>query len=255
MWWLTLQATNRPVREGSPARLAGGDTARRNCRTDRLASLASPSSGSAGRGEQQVSSPFTYLTVANAELYRRVMFAFVAAKRASRCTCAPRTCGRRSATRRTWPTVADALSSALEGWGNLRADPDTSRVTTRRGLPPSRFLYQLTHGRARPPSEALAVYDEALGRRGALQAVALDDIATQLRALLELARREAEPDPAKAHLALCALEAGSTDLAENAQAFMGSLQRTIDLHDVDVEAFLAYKDRLIDYLRAVHHRT
>ena len=29
---------------------------------------------------------------------------------------------------------------------------------------------------------------------------------------------------------------------------MGSLQRTIDLHDIDIEAFRAYKDRLIDYL-------
>ncbi len=38
------------------------------------------------------------------------------------------------------------------------------------------------------------------------------------------------------------------DLAENAQAFMGSLQRTIDLYELEVEAFLAYKDRLIEYL-------
>ncbi|MCZ9343528.1 DUF2397 domain-containing protein, partial [Streptomyces sp. TRM76130] len=29
---------------------------------------------------------------------------------------------------------------------------------------------------------------------------------------------------------------------------MGSLQRTIDLHGVEVEVFLAYKDRLIQYL-------
>ncbi|MFH8470216.1 DUF2397 family protein [Streptomyces sp. NPDC017991] len=29
---------------------------------------------------------------------------------------------------------------------------------------------------------------------------------------------------------------------------MGSRQRTIDLHDIEVEAFLAYKDRLIQYL-------
>jgi uncharacterized protein (TIGR02677 family) len=37
-------------------------------------------------------------------------------------------------------------------------------------------------------------------------------------------------------------------LAANAGAFMGSLQRTIDLQDIDEEAFLAYKDRLIAYL-------
>ena len=39
-----------------------------------------------------------------------------------------------------------------------------------------------------------------------------------------------------------------TDLAENAQAFMGSLQRTIDLYDADVDTFRAYKDRLVEYL-------
>ncbi len=37
-------------------------------------------------------------------------------------------------------------------------------------------------------------------------------------------------------------------LAANASAFMGSLQRMIDLQDVDEDAFLAYKDRLIHYL-------
>ena len=29
---------------------------------------------------------------------------------------------------------------------------------------------------------------------------------------------------------------------------MGSLQRTIDLYELDVDAFRAYKDRLIEYL-------
>ncbi|WP_309500716.1 DUF2397 family protein [Streptomyces shenzhenensis] len=51
------------------------------------------------------------------------------------------------------------------------------------------------------------------------------------------------PDPAKTYVALSVLMARFTDLADNARAFMGSLQRTIDLHDIEVEAFLAYKDR------------
>jgi uncharacterized protein (TIGR02677 family) len=89
--------------------------------------------------------------------------------------------------------------------------------------------------------------DEALGRRGALQAVALADIVTQLRPLLELARRP-DPDPAKVHLLLRSLVDRFTDLADNAQAFMGSLHRTIDLHDADADAFRAYKDWLIGYL-------
>lgn len=141
--------------------------------------------------------------------------------------------------------IADALSQLVE-WGNLRADPDTSRVTTVEDFHRARFLYQLTrHGEA--TEQALTTYDEALGRRGALQAVALTDIATRLRGLLALAD-EAEPDPAKVHLLLDNLVSRFSDLADNAQAFMGSLQRTIDLHEADADTFRAYKDRLIDYL-------
>src|ERR1019366_673781 len=92
----------------------------------------------------------------------------------------------------------------------------------------ARFLYQLTPS-GEAAERALTVYDEQLGRRGALQAVALADIATQLRALRDLVAR-------------------FTDLADNAQAFMGSLQRTIDLYDTDVDAFRAYKDHLVNYL-------
>ncbi len=141
--------------------------------------------------------------------------------------------------------LADALGQLVE-WGNLRADPDTSRVTTVEDFHRARFLYQLTHpGEA--AERALAVYDEQLGRRGALQAVALADIATQLRALRELAI-QSQPDPGRVGLLLRDFVARFTDLADNAQAFMGSLQRTIDLYDADVEAFRAYKDHLVDYL-------
>ncbi|MFF7749727.1 DUF2397 family protein [Streptomyces sp. NPDC007971] len=58
-------------------------------------------------------------------------------------------------------------------------------------------------------------------------------------AALDAGSRPADPE---------AVTARFTDLADNARAFMGSLQRTIDLHDIEVEAFLAYKDRLIQYL-------
>jgi uncharacterized protein (TIGR02677 family) len=141
--------------------------------------------------------------------------------------------------------VADALLQLVE-WGNLRADPDTSRVTTVEDFHRARFLYQLTHS-GEAAERALAVYDEQLGRRGALQAVALADIATQLRALYQLAI-QAQPDAGRVGLLLRDLVARFTDLADNAQAFMGSLQRTIDLYDADVNAFRAYKDHLVDYL-------
>lgn len=191
--------------------------------------------------------PFAYLAAQNAGLYRRVMLAFVAAKRRfivhlrSEDVLAELAHDAPEAPK----AVADALAQLVE-WGNLRADPDTSRVTSVEDFRRARFLYQLTH-----PGEAaersLAVFDEQLGRRGALQAVALQDIATGLRALRELTL-EAEPDVGRTALLLRDLVRRCADLAENAQAFMGSLQRTIDLYELDTEAFRAYKDRLIEYL-------
>jgi hypothetical protein len=141
--------------------------------------------------------------------------------------------------------LAEALGRLVE-WGNLRADPDTSRVTTVEDFHHARFLYQLTHA-GEAAERALGVYEDQLGKRGALQAVALVDIATQLRALRELAGED-DPDPARLGLLLRGLVDRSEDLANNAQAFMGSLRRTIELHDADVDAFRAYKDQLVNYL-------
>lgn len=191
-------------------------------------------------------SAFTYLTVGKSGLYRQVMLAFVAAKRRFTVHLRPEDVRDALGPGVDVETVAAALI-ALEGWGNVASDPDTSRVTTVEDFHRARYLYQLTR-EGEAAEEALAVYDDALGRRGALQAVALTDIATQLRALHELARSP-DPDPAKVHLSLRALVDRFTDLAANAQAFMGSLQRSIDLHDADADAFRAYKDRLIDYLQ------
>jgi Protein of unknown function C-terminus (DUF2399)/Protein of unknown function (DUF2397) len=55
-------------------------------------------------------------------------------------------------------TLVDALGQLVE-WGNLRADPDTSRVTTVEDFHRARFLYQLTH--------AGEVAERALAQTGA----------------------------------------------------------------------------------------
>ncbi|MBH1938542.1 TIGR02677 family protein [Streptomyces sp. AV19] len=192
--------------------------------------------------------PFAHLTAPNSPLYRRTMRTFLTAKERFAVHLRPEDvhaalpADERPA---ELDTVVKALDSLVE-WGNLRADPDTARVTAVEDFYRKRFVYQLTRA-GEAAEEALSVYDEALGRRGALQAVALHDIVTQLRALLVLGA-EGTPDPAKTYLALDALTSRFAALAENARAFMGSLQRTIDLHDVEEEVFLAYKDRLIQYL-------
>jgi uncharacterized protein (TIGR02677 family) len=199
-----------------------------------------------GRGSFQ---PFAHVTAEKVDLYRAVMGAFVRAKQRFGVHLRPEDVHdtlKAEAATTDLAEVTDALNK-LVFWGNLRADPDTSRVTTVEDFLRSRFLYQLTH-EGEAVEAALATYDEALGRRGELQAVALADIRDLLLALRALAD-EPEPDAAKVHQLLRDLVTVFRGLADNAQAFMGSLQRTIDLHDADVEAFLAYKERLIDYLQ------
>jgi uncharacterized protein (TIGR02677 family) len=193
--------------------------------------------------------PFAHLDAPNAGLYRRVMGVFVAAKRSFLVHLRPEglaaSLGEAGGPQVDLAAVEAALRQ-LEQWRNLRADPDTSRVTTVDDFYRPRYLYQLT-----PEGEAaelaLAAYDEALGNRGELQSVALEDIRVRLRGL----RQQAESpngDPAVVHSLLRELSTLLDGLAANASAFMSSLQRTIDLQDVDEDAFVAYKDRLIGYL-------
>lgn len=211
--------------------------------------------------------PFAYLSAPNARLYSAVLGVFGQAR--ERFTVHLRPEDVAAELRRTmsgpagWadagvPTdpagaveavsveiVAAALEKLVE-WGNLRADADTGRVTTVEDFHRARYLYQLTrHGQA--AIQAITVYEQALGRRGQLQSVALADIAEQLGSLLALAGK-ADLDPAKVHLLLLGLADRFSSLADNAQAFMASLRRTIDFQDSDEDAFVAYKDRLVEYI-------
>ena len=189
--------------------------------------------------------PFAYVNAEKSPLYRAIMQAFVAAKERFLVHLRPEDVHERAGDA-TKEEIERALQQLVE-WGNLQAEPDTGRVTTVEDFYRARYLYQLTkEGEA--AEIALAAYDEALGRRGALQAVALTDIRHQLRALQELLG-EGSPDAARVHLLLRDLTRVFADLAENAQAFMAGLGRTLELRGADREAFLAYKDRLIEYLQ------
>jgi uncharacterized protein (TIGR02677 family) len=201
----------------------------------------------------QPARPFSHLDAPNAGLYRSVMGAFVAAKRRFLVHLRPEDVveslraadGGQGGPSLDGAAVEAALKQ-LEQWGNLRADPDTSRVTTVDDFYRTRYLYQLS-AEGEAAELALAAYDEALGNRGELQSVALEDIRVRLGSL----RRQAElpdPDPAVVHSLLRELSILLDGLAANATAFMSSLQRTIDLQEVDEDAFIAYKDRLIGYL-------
>ncbi|NUR61684.1 MAG: TIGR02677 family protein [Catenulispora sp.] len=232
--------------------------------------------------------PFAYLGTPNAELYAAILSVFALAKQRFTVHVRPED------VLADWPREADqadrtsppgqlphaallpdaeALVQALDKlveWGNLRSDADTGRVTTVEDFHRARKIYRLTrHGQA--ALTAIDHYEQALGRRGRLQTVALADIAEQLTALLVHAEasaptRRLPPPPfagappvaappaaapmdhAAVGLLLFALTERFTGLADNAEAFMSSLRRAVDFHDGDEEAFLAYKDRLIEYI-------
>lgn len=187
---------------------------------------------------------FRYLAATeHAETYRRIMLQFMAAK--ERFTVHQRPEEIQDALGES-RDLTDALAQ-LVVWGNLRADPDTSRVTTVEEFNRARYIYQLT-AEGESAERALAEFDRTFGATGALQSWALDDIVEQLRVLLALAAAD-ELDEPKAAVALTTLTDRFTGLAANAQAFSGHLQRTIDLRGIDTEAFIAYKERLIGYLQ------
>ncbi|MBT2207500.1 TIGR02677 family protein [Actinomadura sp. NEAU-AAG7] len=196
--------------------------------------------GSGAEGPQ----PFAHLSAPNAALYRDVLRSFARAKERFTVHLRPEDVAA-ELRRGSDEQLAQALDKLVE-WGNLRADADTGRVTTVEDFHRKRFLFQLTAA-GHAAEQAIAFYEEAIGQRGVLQSVALADIAEQLAALSALAS-EADPDPAKAHLLLLALADRFSSLADNAQAFMSSLRRAIDFSDGDVEGFIAYKERLIDYI-------
>jgi len=204
--------------------------------------------------------PFAYLGAPNVQLYATVLAVFALAKQRFTVHLRPedvlvdwpRESARGDSPAGAAPPLPDpeALVQALDKlveWGNLRSDADTGRVSTVEDFNRARKIYQLTrHGQA--ALAAIDHYEQALGQRGRLQTVALADIAEQLTALLVHAEAPTPPDQAGVGLLLFTLTERFTGLADNAEAFMSSLRRAVDFTDGAEDAFLAYKDRLIEYI-------
>ncbi len=193
---------------------------------------------------------FTYVQVERAPLYRAVMRTFLEAKVRFALHMRPKDvlaalAGSAAELEADEATLDQALEQ-LCAWGNLEAHPDTADVTTVEDFYRRRFLYQLTpEGEA--AERALDVYHQTLEMPGELQTAALTDIRALLEELLQLATA-GELDDGKVHRTLRALAERFDELTRRAQLFIGSLQRTIDLQGADLDAFLAYKETLIDYL-------
>lgn len=188
--------------------------------------------------------PFSYVTAEKADLYRGVMRAFVEAKSHFLVHLRPEDV-QQQVGEAELASVQAALTQ-LVAWGNLDAERDNARVTSVEDYYRALYVYQITR-RGEAVETALATFEQELGRRGALQSVALEDIRTRLRALLTLAQSES-PSATESQLLLRDLASVFADLAENARAFMTGLNRTLEGQGSDADAFLLYKERVIGYI-------
>ena len=191
---------------------------------------------------------FRHVSAEKALFYRCIMDVFAAAKRQYRLQLRPDEVLAEARWPEGLPRIEDvnAALAQLAAWGNLESQPDTARVASLSDFYRARFLYRLSQG-GEAVESALAVFAQLLRRRAELQTVALEDIASRLLALQALAEA-AEPDSAKVHETLRDLVRVFESLADNAQAFMAGIARSIELQRADAGAVVTYKRRLIDYL-------
>jgi len=195
---------------------------------------------------------FRHVSAEKAALYRCVMDCFAAAKRQFRLHLRPDEVldeGRwEQLQEQAVPRLEEiqAALAQLTEWGNLESQPDTARVASISDFYRARFLYRLSQG-GEAVEAALSTFSRTLRRRAELQTVALEDISNRLQALQTLAD-SAEQDAAKIHETLRDLVRVFESLADNAQAFMAGIGRSIELQQAEATAVLAYKRRLIDYL-------
>lgn len=190
---------------------------------------------------------FAHLNVENTPLYRAILGRFVVERarfvislRPSEILAAlPPELG-------VSPAALDAALGQLRAWGNLDDTADNADASTIEEFYQRRRLYQLSAA-GEAAEHALTTFDAYLHRPGELQTTALQDIGELLDALLPLLADD-PPDDAKIHQILSSLVARFEQLTSRAQSFMRGLQSTLELHGIGVDAFLAYKEKLIDYL-------
>ena len=191
---------------------------------------------------------FRHVSADKAGLYRAVLDVFAAAKRQYRLQLRPDEVQAES----HWPGAQPgpdelaAVLAQLVAWGNLESQPDIARVTNLADYYRARYLYRLSQG-GEAVETSLATFAQMMARRAELQTVALEDITHRLQALAALLDAGSNDVP-KLHETLRDLVRVFEGLADNAQAFMAGVARSLELQRADESAVLAYKQRLIDYL-------
>ncbi|MES1243507.1 MAG: TIGR02677 family protein [Acidobacteriota bacterium] len=186
---------------------------------------------------------FAYTVESLAPLYRSILRLFLEAKALYRIQFRP---DEVAAELRFGAQDVERALDQLVQWGNLRRSHDTGRVATLADFRRRHLIYQLTPA-GEAAERAVGEVVAALERSGSLQRVMLGTI---LRNLGEI-RRELEqpaPRPERIFEHLFNVTEQFRALTENASTFLARLHEAIDQGEVHAEAFLAYKQAVLEYL-------
>lgn len=193
---------------------------------------------------------FTYLTVEKSRLYRVVMRVFSDARAEFLLHLRPSEVVERLRGMDAGDPSDEEVEAALDAlvhWGNLQSYRDPAEVSTIAEFQRRRLLYQLTAA-GDAAERAAAEFVRSLERPITLEMAALGRIQDYLRALDQLAH-SSPIDAGKVLTALRSIADDVEQLTLHAQSFFRWLHEQTEARGADLETFLAYKERLIEYLR------
>lgn len=216
---------------------------------------------------------FAYLTAEKSELYRAIIEVFATAKSEFTLHLRPAQV-RASLNDNEFLLEATEVESALqslESWGNLQSYQDNADVSSLADYYRKRLLYQLTAAGEAAHSSTLT-FVQRLNQQAKLDARALDRIADgagQLKRLAlqirnhthtaategsaqdPLADRPSDPvvDSVIVLTTLRSVCQDADELTSRAQSFFRWLHEQTESNRADLQSFLSYKERLIEYLQ------
>lgn len=195
-------------------------------------------------------SALRYVTAENAPSYRAIVEVFHEARQHYVIELRPaEVLERLRESRWLAPDVDDAASldrhlDKLVEWGNLAAVHDTAAVTKLEDFYRRRLLYHLTAvGEA--AHAAVAQVEATAGRSGSLQATMLVKIRDALEAIAAYA---ADPSPDDVYARFHDLFTAFDTLSEEANCFIGELDRSSSPERMSEERFVLYKQALLAYI-------
>jgi len=194
---------------------------------------------------------FKYVTADNAPIYRAVMQVFFDARQSYVIELRPNDVLDRLRTSRLFAEIPtdEALDyhlSQLVDWGNLAAAHDPGAVARLEDFYRKRFLYHLTAvGEA--AHRAVLDVEATAGRSGSLQSTMLAKNRDALRALAECSADSPAPPDDVLGL-LHDLHTAFDTLTEEANRFIGELDRSTAPDRIEEERFVLYKQALLAYI-------